>query len=885
MPPGSDSLAALMSAEVPSAHPRWWFRHPALFALAGYVVLGVIFFGPGLLPGHTTSAADYLWNAPPWSSRVPGGVPVATHHPLLVGSSPQLVDAVTVFEPFLQYARALFPHVPLWDPYIMGGMPYLADMQSAIFSPFSIPAYFLPFWWSLSLIAVMKVVVAGMGTYLLARRLDLRHPGAFLAGVVYGFGLFVIAWIPWPLANVFPLIPWMLLATELIVRRPAVLTSAGLAVVMALQLFGGHPETSMQAVFITVAYFLIRLFQSAGGGAGAAMRAARDEQSSQARALTRVAARPVVAFVTAAIVGTGIAAVVILPFLELLRHSNDLAARPRSQVHVSPKFFFAAFLPTYFPGTFEIDTAFYVGALPLILGVFALFRATVARVFLAIGAVVSVLIVIGIQPLFFIAAHTPGLDYTYLSRFTILYLLCMALLAGFGLQDLTTLEWSRRTRIAGVAVALGIFALPLLVALAKDASHLDLLAKAARVAWPFTTVTAKTHRPSQPVVRLASGLVWLLIAGAAVVLVALRLGNRMRPPAFAILGILLVVADLFQAGMGYNPGIPESHAVQPVTPAIRFLQREGTNRFVGVTPLFHINPLPPDVSLRYGLYDLRGYDLPVISRFGNLWTKYVSPPNLLLPLNTPAVPLTISGTLPPDTLKVLSLYGVTDILEQTGQRPLTNPGLHLAYRGSDAVIYRNSNALPRAWLVSGEQVVPSASAELSRLVAPAFDPRTTLIAPTALPHLSTGARSPGGAGGAGSAKITSYQAEKVTIVADASRASELVLSDSWYPGWQVTVNGKPQSIERVDYLLRGVSVPAGRDVVVFTYEPASFRLGWIVSLAATLILVGAVGSELVRRRRRSSTSRMAAPTRESPAGTPEEPSSGRRPQPSSTGPD
>ena len=54
----------------------------------------------------------------------------------------------------------------------MGGSPYLGDMQSAIFSPFSLPAYVLPFWWSLSVIAAMKVVVAAMGAFLLARVLE-----------------------------------------------------------------------------------------------------------------------------------------------------------------------------------------------------------------------------------------------------------------------------------------------------------------------------------------------------------------------------------------------------------------------------------------------------------------------------------------------------------------------------------------------------------------------------------------------------------------------------------------------------------------------------------------------------------------------------------------
>ena len=55
-----------------------------------------------------------------------------------------------MFQPFLEDTRARLPHVPLWNPYIMGGRPYLGNAQSAVFSPFNLPAYVLPFWDSLA---------------------------------------------------------------------------------------------------------------------------------------------------------------------------------------------------------------------------------------------------------------------------------------------------------------------------------------------------------------------------------------------------------------------------------------------------------------------------------------------------------------------------------------------------------------------------------------------------------------------------------------------------------------------------------------------------------------------------------------------------------------
>lgn len=77
----------------------------------------------------------------------------------------------------------------------------------------------------------------------------------------------------------------------------------------------------------------------------------------------------------------------------------------------------------------------------------------------------------------------------------------------------------------------------------------------------------------------------------------------------------------------------------------------------------------------------------------------------------------------------------------------------------------------------------------------------------------------------------------------------MVLTDVTYPGWKATVDGEPAGIERVNYLVRGVSVPAGRHRVELAYEPASWTIGWIVSLLAVLAVAGAALAGLRARRR------------------------------------
>ena len=193
-----------------------------------------------------------------------------------------------------------------------------------------------------------------------------------------------------------------------------------------------------------------------------------------------------------------------------------------------------------------------------------------------------------------------------------------------------------------------------------------------------------------------------------------------------MLAILLVIGDLFQAGMGENPAIPDSHAVQPATPAITLSAGSAARALRRSCSVHRTNPLPPDVNIGFGLYDARGYDLPVIQRFGEMWSRYVGPPTPLLPLDTAAVPI-LQLVLKPESLRILSLLGVTDLLEQKGETPLRMPGVHVAYDGPDATIYANDNAFhAHGWSV-GSRWSSGDRAQLTAVGSAAFDPRQVVI--------------------------------------------------------------------------------------------------------------------------------------------------------------
>jgi uncharacterized membrane protein YfhO len=114
-----------------------------------------------------------------------------------------------------------------------------------------------------------------------------------------------------------------------------------------------------------------------------------------------------------------------------------------------------------------------------------------------------------------------------------------------------------------------------------------------------------------------------------------------------------------------------------------------------------------------------------------------------------------------------------------------------------------------------------------------------------VPGLRAGA--PAGGPPAGRARIVSYEPERAVVRARAARRSLVVLTDSWFPGWQATVDGERAPIRRVDHVLRGVVVGPGEHTVEFRYAPASWRAGWIVSLLALLAIALAVGIGVRRR--------------------------------------
>ncbi len=171
----------------------------------------------------------------------------------------------------------------------------------------------------------------------------------------------------------------------------------------------------------------------------------------------------------------------------------------------------------------------------------------------------------------------------------------------------------------------------------------------------------------------------------------------------------------------------------------------------------------------------------------------------------------------------------------------------------DWQLRRNRAAYPRAWLVHHARVrpparEPDARAELIRSLAFANDriwndPGRTILDPRAVALIETddakalkGYIYPSSVGPKESVAVVKHEPQRVELRASLDHPGLVILADTFYPGWRLTIDGRPAPIFQANRLMRGAPVASGRHTLVYKYEPGSFRLGAMISTAGLIVL-------------------------------------------------
>ncbi|MEP7028042.1 MAG: hypothetical protein ABI960_05560, partial [Candidatus Eisenbacteria bacterium] len=155
-------------------------------------------------------------------------------------------------------------------------------------------------------------------------------------------------------------------------------------------------------------------------------------------------------------------------------------------------------------------------------------------------------------------------------------------------------------------------------------------------------------------------------------------------------------------------------------------------------------------------------------------------------------------------------------------------GLTEVFRGQQDIVYEFKAALPRATLVPSFRIVPH-DQQLALFSDPASDPaEVTLLSE------DPGVRpAPGG-----TVTIDEYGLNRVRLTSDTPGPSIVRLADLSFPGWGVTVDGKPAKSLTADYLVRAVAVPPGRHAVVWEFHDPAFERGLWISILSFLAILG-----------------------------------------------
>ena len=102
----------------------------------------------------------------------------------------------------------------------------------------------------------------------------------------------------------------------------------------------------------------------------------------------------------------------------------------------------------------------------------------------------------------------------------------------------------------------------------------------------------------------------------------------------------------------------------------------------------------------------------------------------------------------------------------------------------------------------------------------------------------------------GTARLVVERAGRLEIAVDAPTRQLLVVSESYHPGWQASVDGLPQKVLRVNGDFLGCVVGPGKQTVVLEFRPASLRQGRLASATGLGLIVVFLVFGLVRSQRR-----------------------------------
>jgi len=749
-------------------------------------------------------------------------------------------DAVFWFFPAYKFAAEQIRAgaLPLWNPYQYGGIPFFAEWQSGTLDPLNWLYWISTTSRTLTMSLELSFAVALLAMFSYARSLGFTRRAGIFAAVIFALSGFLVGRTLYPgFLRIVALTPLVLCFTERLSQqeggrgrwRDVVFG----ALVIAWQVFAAHPQPLIYSSLLACAYAIFKF------------------QISDLRRSFGFLLKFSLMFMA----GIGLAAVQLFPAFEFATrsvrqewpfelftlhslHPASLLVTLFPFFHGSGKTIYG--LPYWGVYWHHNEAQIYLGALALSLAAAGAVAAWRARwrvgVFWSVVAAAGAILAMGKYTGFIakLLYHVPLVShFRSPNRHWMEVTMAAAVLAGYAVDRLLkegSRSLARYARVSSIVVALLCCAVGSFALWQKGRAE-NLLRS-----------LPDLHQLPQGFLQPARWefLLPMVAAVCACLLIVVFTRGRDRARRFVLLLAMLIVDFNLYAAFApiNNPAKLETLIGRAMPPALAAQQSARA-------PIrYHIMLSPATGEFSpfwfYGHEMMPGYD-PVLTERQKIFS------------GVDEAGRCFDQTMLDEQDRTLDLFNVRYVFVPPSNpnpramgasarwRELDDRSPAAPYR--DYRIYENLRALPRVWLAPRAKVAwEGDQLKLIRgqIIDPDFDPRTTALVDheTAAKLDKAVLTEPANADAvSGNVSILSRRPTRLLVEAEAAKPSLLVMSEMFYPGWTAKLDGEEVELWRVDYNLRGVSVPAGKHNIELNYRPGSLVEGAVVSVATALCLL------------------------------------------------
>lgn len=771
---------------------------PILFFFLLTAILFAPYFRHGLVPiaGDILIGHYYPWKDQIWEGRT-AGYPIKNF---------QIFDGIQQTLPLriLAVKEMKAGSWPLWNPYILLGMPLLGNFQAAALYPFNLLFWLLPEFDAWSIYIILQPFLAGIFGYFWGRSLKLSTKGSLAVGLFWGFSLIMMnrlengidghtaLWLPLALGAINKIretgkIRWGLLLffgifMSLLAGYPPPIFY-GLLLIFVFVIFNFWKELNLKETYPKLILVFLAVIFAFGLAA---------PQISPLASLMKVTVRDKVSF------GATGSEAYFFPWKNLA-----MIIAPDFFGHPSTGNYRDRFLYTNPPS---------IGVIGFLLAVYSIGYLRLRQrnkevIFwwsIFLFSMLCILetplsrLIFGLNiPLFSSVAPMKTIWITVLS---------LSILAGFGLDKLAIVikETGKKSLIKFFWPFLILW--PIVFCLALWANLMD--GEVGQVALRNLFVPG-----------------FCLLAATILVFV-----TKLRPRLsnyFLILLLAISAFELLREGKKYNAFIPKNL----VYPSIQILSLVKNSSGLFRFSINHPELLPTDVNIFYGLSTPNGYVSTYDWRSGSL-----------LKLANEKLPVTKIDSYSRNVFQtehnspILDLLGVKYIFSLSD---LKENKFKLFSQIGKTRLYENKAALPRAFL-AGDYVVAKDDLDIANNLIGSDLSKTVILEKEPPLKVNNGYQG-------GEVEIVRYSENEVELNYSTKESALLVVTDSYYPGWRALIDGERTEILRADFNLRAVVVPRGKHRVLFEFRPESFFIGLAVSALTLALLLFLLAMSFVKK--------------------------------------